>query len=74
MRCSMTKQERKRFKELYAIKKKGVILSSVEEEEFEDLVLEYQKASLKLSTAALIFSAIAQVVVLIIAIISKITN
>lgn len=70
----MTKQERKRFKELYAIKKKGVTLSSVEEEEFENLVLEYQKASLKLSTAALIFSAIAQVVVLIIAIISKITN
>ena len=70
----MTKQERKRFKELYAIKQKGVILSLVEEEEFDDLVLEYQKASLKLSTAALIFSAIAQVVVLIIAIISKITN
>ncbi len=70
----MTKRERKRLKELYSDKQQGIILSFVEEEEFEDLVLEYQKASLKLSTAALIFSAIAQFVVLSIAIISKIVN
>ena len=70
----MTKQERKRFKELCIARQKGIRFSPIEEDEFADLLLEYQKDSLKLSTAALIFSAIAQVVVLIIIIISKITN
>lgn len=70
----MTKQERKRFNELCIARQKGISFSPIEEDEFADLLLEYQKNSLHLSTIALIVSTIAQFVVLSIAIISKIMN